>query len=298
VIDVVTGVLRELGCIVAGADPHLHIGLTRGDTLWLDVFDARGGFVHVKTSDAISLGEEARVYHAAFGTYRDFMPQPLGYVVRDGWEIFACEGVAHRPLLAHHVLHGRGGMLAGYLAAARAARRPDAGVGHRPLLARLEAAYAGSRFDAALAPWRTARGRSELAAIGESPQHGDFVLNNLGLRRQGLVVFDWEDFGKITLPGLDLCTLLVSALGTDRPDAAEALAGCGAPGRRLAPAMRFACDALGLAVDQFQRLVPLHLLAFLQLKEGYATAVHDRIAGLLESVCATLPLATSDRVHG
>lgn len=39
-------------------------------------------------------------------------------------------------------------------------------------------------------------------------QHGDLVINNLGLRNgRHLVVFDWEDFGSVALPGLDLFTL-------------------------------------------------------------------------------------------
>ena len=297
-IDIVAAVLRELGCLAPDTDPRCHIGLTRGDTLWMDVFDEHGGFVHVKTSDVFSLREEVRVYHAAFGTYRAYMPRPLGYCVRDGWQIFACEGVTHRPLLPHHVVRGGGTMLAGFFAAARSGRRPGVGGAHHSLLARLEAAYAGSRFDAVLAPWRTAAGHIELAALGDSPQHGDFVLNNLGLRHEGLVVFDWEDFGKVALPGLDLCTLLVSAIDADAPTAADALTGRGVPGRSLASAAETACAALGLTVGQFHRLVPLYLLAFLQLKQAYATAVHDRIARLLERVCAAEPRTAGDRVHG
>jgi hypothetical protein len=262
------------------------------------VFDERGRFVHVKTSDVFSLSEEVRVYHAAFGTYRAYMPRPLGYCVREGWQVFVCEGVAHRPLLGHHVVHRGGRIFGGFFAAAHSGRRFNAGDGHLPLLARLEAAYAGSRFDAALAPWRTPAGQAELAALGASPQHGDFVLNNLGLRHEGLVVFDWEDFGKIALPGLDLCTLLVSAIDTDAATAADALAGRDAPGRRLAPTVATACGALALSVAQFHRLVPLYLLAFLQLKERYATAVHERIAGLLTRVCAALPHTAKDHVHG
>ena len=296
-IDLVTAALRDFGCLPSRGTPALQIGLTRGDTLWLDVFASKDAFVHVKVSDAVSLREEVRVYHAAFGTFRAFMPEPLGYVVREGWEIFACEGVSHRALLPQH-LPRHAARVTEFFRAARTGRRPDTGGGHRALLARLEAAYGGSRFDAALAPWRTEQGRRELLALGEAPQHGDFTLNNLGLRRNGLVVFDWEDFGKVGLPGLDLCTLVVSAFESQPEATVDAFAGRGAAGRRLWSLVEAACAGLGIDVAQFRRLVPLHLLAFLQLKEGYGGAVRARIDELLARVCADLPRPASEPIHG
>ena len=50
--------------------------------------------------------------------------------------------------------------------------------------------------------------RAALQTLPPLPQHGDLVLNNLGLRPdRGLVVFDWEDYAATSLPGLDLFTL-------------------------------------------------------------------------------------------
>ena len=42
------------------------------------------------------------------------------------------------------------------------------------------------------------------------PQHGDLAINNIGKSKQGIIVFDWEDYGHITVPGFDLCVLLFS----------------------------------------------------------------------------------------
>jgi thiamine kinase-like enzyme len=47
----------------------------------------------------------------------------------------------------------------------------------------------------------------ELRELPEVPQHGDFVHNNLGRARDTLYVFDWEDYGKVCLPGFDLAML-------------------------------------------------------------------------------------------
>ena len=295
-IDVVTRALGELGLLPHGTILGLEAGLTRGDTLWLDAFVDHRSFVHVKLSDVLSLREEVRVYEAAFGTFGALMPRPFGYLVRDGWDIFACAGVRHRPLLAHHVLSPGHDVMRDFFAAARGGRRKSA-TANLALLASLERAYAGSPFEAALGPWRSEEGRAALAALGEAPQHGDFTLNNVGLGRDGLVVFDWEDFGKVALPGFDLCTLLVSALHPDSPGAADAILGSGPEGRRVAPVVERACAALDLPVGAFRRAVPLYLLAFLQLKEGYATAVHDRIARLLARVCAALPRLQAAPAH-
>jgi hypothetical protein len=296
VIDVVTEVLGELGLLPHGRIEGLQVGLTRGDTLWLDAFVDGPTFVHVKLSDAVSLREEVRVYDAAFGTFGALMPRPFGRVVRGGWDIFVCAGVGHRPLLAHDVLAAGPDVMHDFFVAARRGRRRSA-TANLALLARLEDAYRGTPFDAALAPWRSEEARAALAGLGEAPQHGDFALNNLGLGHDGLVVFDWEDFGKVALPGLDLCTLLVSALDLDAPRAADALLGRCEDGRRFAPTLDRACHALELPVPTFRRAVPLYLLAFLQLKEAYAAAVHARIARILARVCATLPAIQAAAAH-
>ncbi len=41
-------------------------------------------------------------------------------------------------------------------------------------------------------------------------QHGDLGLTNIGKTPDGIIVFDWEDYGIINVPGFDLFTLLIS----------------------------------------------------------------------------------------
>ncbi len=47
------------------------------------------------------------------------------------------------------------------------------------------------------------------------PQHGDFTINNLGVRNGKMVVFDWENFGFFYTFGLDFTTFISSALNHD-----------------------------------------------------------------------------------
>lgn len=42
------------------------------------------------------------------------------------------------------------------------------------------------------------------------PQHGDLAINNVGKTDTGIIVFDWEDYGLINIPGFDLCVMLLS----------------------------------------------------------------------------------------
>ena len=57
-----------------------------------------------------------------------------------------------------------------------------------------------------------------LAPLGlpRVPQHGDFSLGNVLVRRGGgVVVVDWEDYGAVRLPGYDLVALFATLPGRD-----------------------------------------------------------------------------------
>jgi len=130
--------------------------------------------------------------------------------------------------------------------------------------------------------WNTEEGLSELESLGAVPQHGDFVVNNVGTKGSRLIVFDWEDFGKVSLPGFDLCTLAMSLADAEVPGITFERYGRGSD--RLLSFLKPACGAIGLDIDQFWRLVPLYLLTFLYLKQGYAAGIRTRIALLLRQI--------------
>ena len=48
-------------------------------------------------------------------------------------------------------------------------------------------------------------------SLPSQPQHSDLAINNLGRTATGFVVFDWEDYGRTSLPGFDLSILVCSA---------------------------------------------------------------------------------------
>lgn len=283
----VTDTLLRLGLLGAGEVPRYQLGLTHGDTLWLDAFRRDGSFYHVKVSEYVSLCDEVRAYRTACEVYPDHIPAVLGYVVREGWEIFVAEGVEHRALSANPLTRRIGAreartqILRFFDACPKPARGKRRGLPHATLLESLRTTFGATRFAPLVEAMSGADARLDLDGLGELAQHGDFVANNIGTRAGRLVVYDWEDFGKTHLPGLDLCTLAASFLG--ELDANASFATGGSLGDDLRGFLRPACASLGLELAQFLRLVPLYLLVFLGLKQGYAAGIRNRIEQLLDA---------------
>lgn len=290
VIHAVTEALRRMSLLAVHEPVRYQIGLTKGDTVWLDVFRRDGSYLHVKAAEFIPLADEARVYADAFSRHGEYMPEPLGFTTCEGWELLISEGVEHRPLHPNPLVHAPGASRVTreiwryFAAASRAPRDDDPHHAHESLLARLRQTFRDSQFAPLVAQWSSAVALRELAALGAVAQHGDFVANNLGMTRRGLRVFDWEDFGKVSLPGFDVCTLAVSLVNEIAPDAV--MRRDGPLASRVEAFVAPACKPIGIDLDLFWRLVPLYLLAFLHLKQGYATGVRDRIARLLDRFCA------------
>jgi hypothetical protein len=282
----VTEALSECGAIGVGEIPRYHIGLTYGDTVWLDAFRRDGSFVHAKVAEHVTLREEVRVYHEALHAYDDFMPAPIGYSVRGPWEIFLAEGIEHRPLSVNPLNRSRGAHqlreeLSRFFARGAQKTSPNSPVhDHDALLKSLDATFRDTPFVPLVKYWRSSEARQLLDAIGAAPQHGDFVTNNIGTRKSRLVVYDWEDFGKVSLPGFDLCTFAISLMNEGMADE-DGLMHDGTGGDCLGSLVNPACAALNLDADHFWRLVPLYLLTFLHLKQGYGSRIRSRIERLL-----------------
>ena len=107
-MSAVTQALVRFGVIAADETPRYLIGLTQGDTIWLDAYRSDGTFFHAKVAEYASLREESRVYDEAFAVYGRFMAAPVGYTVVGPWDIFVTKGVEHRTL-STDLLHGSAG---------------------------------------------------------------------------------------------------------------------------------------------------------------------------------------------
>jgi hypothetical protein len=159
----------------------------------------------------------------------------------------------------------------------RLLQQVEAGFEHSPL-----AGVAKRCVDEAVA--------AEIESMPMWPQHGDFVVNNLGHVGKRLVAFDWEDYGKVSLPGLDILTLALSLTGMTVQGTAAIVGRAG--GAAFVDAfLRTTCEAQALDLPRFRRMVPFYLLVFLHLKRSYGVAVQQRIASLLKSLAAPAGLS-------
>ena len=93
------------------------------------------------------------------------------------------------------------------------------------------------------------------------------------------------------MPGLDVYTLRMSA-GWGLP---ATLAPVGPSQQHLPPMVQRLCAVLGLALADFEALIPLYLLAFRFLKQAYGAEVRARMDDLLS---ACLSVRSAERQPG
>ena len=282
-LTLIEGALRELGCIGPGARLRYAIDITAGDAFSIAAYLDRNRFLQVKASEFVPLLGLFEVQTRAWSRYPDMVPRPLGHREQSPWSVMVSEGIPHRPVCRADFLGrwpGAAGRMAEPVLAYFQSAAPAAAVGNTQRRLLDEVVH---HFDAT----PLARLASEcvddakahgVESLPERPQHGDFVVNNLGRCGQRLVVFDWEDYEKTGLPGLDVFTLGWSLLGHDS-NALDTLSRADDP--RLAAFLRRACEGQGLDPGQFRRLARFYLLVFLYLKRNYGARVQERLTALL-----------------
>ena len=133
-----------------------------------------------------------------------------------------------------------------------------------------------------------------LPSLPALPQHGDLVLNNLGLRpNRELVIFDWEDYGAVMLPGLDLFTLdnsIRQDLDLRRASSPSPTSACGLDIGRLAA-------ALGLSRQLYEELKLSYALVFRYLKRNYSAEVRARVDELIRDLAGAMASKEADPLN-
>jgi hypothetical protein len=288
VLSIVRRALQELPMVPRDVELRYHINITTGDSLAISVFVGNDQFYQVKASEFIDLRGLYELHCRAWQDHPAIVPRPLGHRVDGGWSIMVTDGVHHRVLHRSAVLGSRwrrrgtmSSQLCMYFQRKGTHGGPHDEAEQARLVQRVAAHFEGGPYARiATACIRQAQA-SGVESMPTQAQHGDFVLNNLGQHDGRLVVFDWEDYGRVGLPGFDICTLCLSLLGEDA-DALRRVMSARAPQAQvLDDVLARACQAQGIELDRFRRLIPFYLLVFLYLKRNYGTAVQDRIGRLL-----------------
>lgn len=286
-IERVTAILERLGVLRGPLDP-LDLSLMArfaGNTTVI-VFTGREAFHVVKLGSWRPLGEEFALLARVHAALPGYVAPPLALEEIEGMDVMVVQGIPHRPLVGMPQ-GGEAGKcalaLAGFLAEAQAA---FAETGRDvPAEVRAAAARVAPRLPAgALQAWLDAHAGS-LQSLTASTQHGDLSLTNIGLASNGVVVFDWEDFGHVHVAGFDLATLLLSTHEFDVDALERALA---RPRSFAARLMRAAGPRLGLDGERLMALLPAYLASFIDLKtrQGYAPYVQELALGALRASLA------------
>ncbi|MCW5661953.1 MAG: hypothetical protein KIT60_29980 [Burkholderiaceae bacterium] len=281
----VLGALNDKGWFDTAHPFAYSVNLTRGACVWLLLTRDGRAERYVKFSQTQSLAQEAARSQEASLRYPDFAPPFVGYIQAEEFEIIACAAVDALGFTPREVVQSdRGTALLEHLEAyfeAMHGVHPAAvpmAVTNRQL-ARPMAQYFENGALASLARrWLSGAMMNLALELPDMPQHCDFVLNNIARREpDGVVIFDWEDFGAAALPGLDLFTLELSLAD----DPARLLEMRRADFAALRSLKSHACRELGLALADYHALTPIYALVFRYLKRNYGPWVRERMDRLL-----------------
>jgi hypothetical protein len=246
----------------------------------------------VKVGVQTDLREEFDGLRAGHATFPQGVPRPLALSIHRSFPTLVVEGIDFVPLAARAFTLPTARLRTGiatFFATAHAAFARDVPPAHaarvRDALAALGGAVAqdvAARYAEAVA--------STLDALPAIAQHGDFYPGNLGLRDTGLVVLDWEDFGREWLPGFDAALLLLSLNDFDVLALHASLAPC-ARHAWIGAALH---AGTGIEPRTLLALLPAYLALLLRMKVplGYGEAFEARALGALR---ASLDLGDGDR---
>ncbi|HMO46584.1 MAG TPA: phosphotransferase [Rubrivivax sp.] len=254
------------------------IYLSQGASLWMILTRRGQPQLFVKFSRLVSLETEAQRFARASLAHPEHAPRFVGYIRHGELHVMATGAVDFRAVTIDMVARPAA---AERLRQALAAYFTGAA---EPVASHAWAQEVERYFQAQATQPPVATGlcrlRAALPSLPARPQHGDLVLNNLGLRPDGrLIVFDWEDYGEVALPGLDLFTLEMSLQ--------EAAQQQGTRGRvDTAPALDIDgwCASQGISPAQHRELRLCHALVFRYLKRKYGPEIQARLDALIAAL--------------
>ena len=282
-LTTVTDILHDEGFLEGGQEPVFHIRLISGRELNVQVFANNGIHFHTRVKHRGVMPTEYDKCSNGWRRFPQYAPEPLGQYFRHDWEIIIVRGIAHRPVLIGDIAKNKHDLvqkLIGFFATSTevvSMKKPLES--HRTFLRGVRDRAIDPAAAAVVNKWMST---DELDHLPHISQHGDFVVNNLGIGGSRLVVFDWEDFDRVALPGFDLCTALASDTRLTPERMRAVMHSTGGVSQPYETLLRTVCPLLGLTPDGFRRMIPLYLAIFLDLKRNYGEAVQAAVRKLIQ----------------
>ncbi len=288
-IDLVYNVLRDLSVISRKDRCSFSAHFQRNLNFFIYP-EGRKEFYQVKVSSVMPLADEHQALTEAYALFPRHVAKPLGFFAKHGLEFLACEGIRCTEVCSlsggnDSTVEQTLWMLIEWKGFGGASRPMDG-------LASLHTAFLDceSLLPGPVAHELEKRIDTFPAQFPSIRQHGDFVCCNMAMSKKNLVIFDWEDFGKICVPGLDVWTFVVDALSDFTPERFSALNNFKDYPPDFVALLRAFSREYGLQARDFLRFMPLYMLLFLHLKiqYGYSQAIIAACKDLLIS-CITAP---------
>ena len=284
-IDAITKTLKSHGWFDSAIPHERQFHLTRGGSAFLIL--TRGGVfeTYVKFSESVNFYEEALRSRAANFSYPSQTAQFKGRAVAEGIDMLVSQAVNCLEVRKDDVLSGTetGKYWQGlnlYFSSMVSAKIPLGvqTVKNVDLPKVLENHFENHPLRAVADHWLNQEWIVELTkAMHSCPQHGDFVLNNIGISSNGLVLFDWEDFGRILLPGIDIYSLLIS-IGLGRVRRIQDCKGCSP---QFFYFVKRQCLNINITVRELELLIPIYLLTLLYMRRSFGRTSLERLESLL-----------------
>ena len=280
--------LRRRKLIGADECPPWNLLFSRQTNI--DIFPRSGEIFHVKVGNRMLLQHEYKALQEAYSALPMHVAEPLALLSGNTIEYLVCRGIAHINARSstfhknHPTLHNA---LNDYFAkAAEKFKVEEPASSHTERLAdRLEQYVDSHKAGFRRYSQIIDRHPSEIDSLPHIKQHGDFAPTNFGISKQGIIIFDWEEFGKEEIPGYDLCVLIISSLDFDLSKICRFLSGnTNSP---LFPIVRNFCAIYGIAPEFFRGLLVLCAMLFLYSKEKaqYRSEAIERVRSLIEEMC-------------
>ena len=105
-------------------------------------------------------------------------------------------------------------------------------------------------------------------------QHSDLAMTNIGLTKKSIIVFDWEDFGKIQIPMFDLTIFFLSLFQFSVKHFFSVLLNSTS---RINHLIVKIIKSYNLTINDYQTLIPYYLKIFIYVKKklGYGKKIID-----------------------
>ena len=278
-IDAVKNFLLDHQLI--GDKSRLAYNVAIGRNFVFHVVAENGSFLTVKVGRTGGMEREYRSVRAAFEAFPEIVPAPLAFGGSQGLCMLAYKGVPH-GIISDESLSSAGGRLVRGMRdygvrSVQEFSTGNGGASHLEIFEQTLVELRDRELSDVVTGCVSESDRSRIGALPHVRQHGDLAVNNVGVTETGIVIFDWEDFGRVNLPGFDVAIFLSSCLKHD-PARIRQWFERGIP-EALEAVVQDACRTFEMDRILFRSMLPIYLCHFLNLKNkfGYGDIIKNQL---------------------